>query len=469
MNKRETLPINWVLNRPPRPVQIAAALKAAGHDRYGYWLEQRLGKTPLTLNEFVNNDDWDIMLVVVPNSYKMGWSMAPAEWGVGLWSGFWPRHKLPDNSVDKGLFSINYESARSPAINRQLTKLVETRRCLLVIDESSCIKSPSSDNSRTLIELSKRAAGVRELNGTPITQNVLDFFAQLKCLGQLNGVDSTNFKHRYAKLGGYMGKKVVGIEREHELYNIIDRCAFRALRKDWDPGHKEPELIPMRLEMTPRQQRHYREMMEEFMTIVADLEVEASMVLTQMDKLRQLSSCVAIAHGHYERIEQPAHNPKVKAVLDIHASGPGKTVIVHFYTPSGEVLMEALTKAGLKPAQIRGSMKPEDLVEQKAYFNQDPDCRALVVQQTAGCMGHDLSGNPGDRCDRIIMYEQSFNLRDRLQMLDRPYYSGQTLGVYDLVCSPMEAVVINTLATKKSTADAIDEIVATVRSGAWQT
>jgi hypothetical protein len=83
---------------------------------------------------------------------------------------------------------------------------MSSRRVMLIIDESKAIGNPSSGFTRAVLELAKRAKVVRELNGTPITQSPLDYYGQLRALGELNGWSPTNFKARYAVLGGFMGK-----------------------------------------------------------------------------------------------------------------------------------------------------------------------------------------------------------------------------------------------------------------------
>src|SRR6266436_3802798 len=190
--------MTWVLKHArhgnkPWAVQTAAleACEASGLNKYGYWLEQGLGKTALVLNEFANMDV-SLRVVVCPNAFKADWAMAPAEWGMPkIKTGIWP-HDTPRNGpMEKSLFAINYEATRRGFSSyKMLEDVLERIPTFLVIDESSFIKNPNSETSMSVMELCKRARHVRLLNGTPQTQNVMDWFAQLKCLGELNGVKS---------------------------------------------------------------------------------------------------------------------------------------------------------------------------------------------------------------------------------------------------------------------------------------
>lgn len=464
----------WLLNHPiykrPWDVQVEAMRRANGHAKYGWFLEQGLGKTSLALNEAMVSDV-DAIVVLTPNSFKGDWRLAPEEWGVDIESFMWPDRILRAGSGSPFfLYAINYESARAGAFD-DLVRILESRRCLLVIDESSAIKNPRAQTTKAVIELSKRAAMVRELNGTPMTQTVMDYWGQLRAIGQLSGVNPFQFRNKYAEMGGYMGRQVKGIKNEDELYALLDRCSFRALKKDWrkDLPPKLP-AVAVHLEMTARQKKHYQEMMEDFYTEINGMEVAADIVLTRMDKLRQISSCLLMNDGRAEFMEEPSKNPKMRAVLDILNGGSTKAIVVHFYRHSGLMLQEQLKKEGLQPAVIRGGMSPEDLVSEKRRFNDDPGCRVLIAQESAAHLGHTLLGGTGDdRATRMIFFENSFGLKERLQMEDRIHRGAQDqpCSYYDLVTSPMDQIAVDILTRKKNAADAIDAVVAAVRSRDW--
>ncbi len=453
----------------PWAVQVEAIRQreASGREKYGLWLEQGLGKTPLSLNEFISSDS-NIAVVLCPNSFRGDWVEAPREWGVPhIPARFFDYKWSPLPRVDKQMVVLNHEATLSKFESHHvIARLLETHpRAMLIIDESSCVKNPESKTSKSVIELAKRAKYVRELNGTPLTLNVMDYYSQLRCLGELNGTKPVIFRARYAVMGGYMGRQIVGVKNEELLYSTITRCAFRALKTDWRKDLPPQTDIPVMLEMTDKQRKHYDEMLEEFLTVVDGMEMSADMVLTQYDKMRQISSCVAMQNGNMRSIEKPGDNPKVKATLDLHNNGMGKTIVVYTYRPSGETLMEALKE--FKPAWIKGAMKPSELLEEKRRFNDDPSCRVLVAQQAAACMGHTLLGGEGvkDRCARMIFFENSFSLRDRLQMRDRNHRGeqDQPCTYYDLVTSEMDKIVIEALESKKSVADTIDAAVKTAR------
>lgn len=453
----------------PWAVQREAIIRANGALRYGYHLEQGLGKSPLSLNDFVENLGLtvDLMLVFVPNSFKLDWPLLPALWGVPeIKSGYWPKDPLPWKEQDY-LYAINYESVSRSNARKDIVKLIDSRRVLLILDETSAISNPKSATSQNVFEAAKGATMVRVLNGTPLIRNPLDFFFPMKCLGQYNGWNPYQFRNRYCDMGGHMGKVPQGLKKENEaeLMERVDSVSFRAMKKDWRKDLPPQISVPVHLEMTSNQIKHYREMMNDFFTIVEDMEVPAELVLTQMDKLRQITSGIIMYQGDIRLIDKPEKNPKVISALDLATGGSGKTIVVYTYRPVGDMLFEQFSKAGFQPAELRGQMKPETLIEEKRRFNQDPDCRAIIVQQAAGSRGHDLIGIAGDRASKMVFYENSFSLLHRLQMWDRNHRGDQdeTCWYYDLLASPMDEIVMNALGERKSLADYVDNVIDAIR------
>lgn len=463
----------------PWSVQTEALRRSEGKDRYAYFLEQGLGKTPLSINDIVTYHkagNIDFAVVLVPMSFKMDWVLSPEEWGRPEISSYWyPKHTVQDMYAESStkhpsMFVANYEILRSKNSD-DLFEFIEEYRVMLILDESGVIGNYNSQTTKNVIRLAKFATMVRELNGTPIFQNVLNYYGQLKVLKELNGVNPIAFRNRYVTMGGFMGKQIMigedNIQNKDELYSILKKCSFRALKRDWRKGLPPQIFKSIHLEMTRKQEFHYEEMMEEFYTEISeDLHVSAEIILTKMEKLRQISSCLAMQDGEYEFFESANRNPKLQAVLDILESGPNKAIVVHKYKPSGELLLATLYSKGYSPSYIRGGMKPDQIIENKKRFNEDSNCRVMVCQEHASFRGHTLLGGKNeDRCTVMIFFENDFSYYQRSQIQDRNHRGDQDQDCiyYDLVTSPMDKIVLKALLDKKDMADAVDEIVKAVR------
>lgn len=455
--------------RKPWPVQSAYLKAAAGRPRFGNFSQMGLGKTASTLNEYIDVQDVDLCIVLAPSSFMADWPLAPSEWGLGfLKTGMWGRDDLPFN-WECGLYSIAHETLRgSKRARDELLDLFRKRRCMLVFDELTGIKNPSSVLANYCIrELSKEVKYVRGLDGSPLVQNALDYYAKLRLLGECNGVNSFAFRNRYCVMGGFQGRQIKGIRNEEELGQILDRCSFRALKADWRKDMPDQLMVPIHLEMTDAQRQHYQTMMTEFYAAVnSDEEVTAELVLTQRLKLQQISSCLLMDKGKVHWLEEPKDNPKLKAAFDLMETGSGKMIVVYYFDPSGRMLIDQFKKAGYDPAWITGKMKAEDIVEQKARFNNESSCRVLIGQIDQTSRGHTLIGKPGhDRCSRTFYYETDLSLMHRLQMNDRNHRGEQDemCLIYDPICSPIDQLNVDILTRKRTQADGMDLIVKLVR------
>lgn len=467
----------WHLNHPvikkPYDVQVEGMKRVHGHRKYGWFLEQGLGKTALQLNDYIENmSDLDTAVVICPNTFKLDWAMAPEEWGVPEIKGsVWPVDEMTKGATGTPRFNVmNFESARASGYYA-LRDLMDKRPCALIVDESSFCKNFKSQTAKAVLDLSKRAHEVRLLNGTPMVQNPMDLFPQLKMLGELDKVNPFAFRNRFTVMGGFMGKQIIGVRNEEELHELQARCSFRALKKDWsDLPEKIP--VPLRLEMTDKQRKHYREMLEDFCTLVAGQEFSASLVLSQMDKCRQIASGILIDGDSFKLIEEPEKNPKIRAALELMEAGSGKMIIVHFYTKMGEVIFDQMAKNKLNPAYIRGGMSPQELREQKAKFNNDASSRVIVCQINSACMAHTLLGGEGDdRCHKMFFHDQTFSLRDRKQMEDRNHRGAQDRAClyYDPIMSPIDEAQAKAIKTKSDMVAVVVDAVRALRASGGRT
>lgn len=458
----------WHLKGKPYPVQIEALKQSHGKDKFAYFLQMGLGKSSLTLNDWVENfPDINTIVVISPNSFRKDWTLLPAEWGIEMTTSLWPNEPFTvGRPGSPHLNSINFEAIRSRGYEI-VRNLMDKADCLLVVDESSAIKNWKSQTAKAVLDLAKRAKAVRLLNGTPLVQNVLDLFAQLKCVGELDKVNPYSFKNRYAVLGGFMGKQVVGVKNEDELQVIQERCSFRALKKDWWEDCPEQLDIPLNLEMTKKQAKHYKEMLRDFITIIDDHEFSASMALAQSDKLRQVASGILLDGDKASFIEPIDKNPKALAALDLMESASTKMIVVYFYREIGFQLFDFFKSKKLNPAYIRGNMKPDELLAQKEKFNDDPECRIMTAQISSASMAHTLVGGEGDdRCHRMLFHDVTFNLKDWLQMRDRIHRGKQDRNcLYHIpILSPIDTAQLKALTKKQDLAAVVVDTVRAMRS-----
>ncbi len=480
-------PVEWLLDCTPREVQLEAlrrsyygyALKDSRDAEpnyrpfsrkgpaigWGHFLEMRLGKTPMVMNEFCLLQKYngiERMVVMSPNSYKLDWAAEAKKYGLPVPAFAYDTGSYKEAlafmkaNPDGFLLIVNYEGTIYDNTKQVLEQAVNSRT-LFVLDESIKIKNPNGLSSKQVRKTAASAGYVRDLTGLPMTQGPQDLFAQLQAIRAINGVNFFAFRNTYCQMGGYMAKKVVGAKNEPRLQALLAGCSFNAKRKDWS-SYTTPEYYSISLDLPPELAQHYKMMDKEFITMLEDgTEVTADLVVTKMMKLQQISSGFLYVEDRVEVLMPPEKTPKMRRLIDMMEDEfKGKVVVPFHYTRSGAALMESL--AQFNPAIITSAgwmaKNGKDVIDEKYKFNNGVDgCRVILVQISAGKYGHDLSGIKGDRTSYMFFYENTYSLDDRGQIEARiSIGEGQDwTNVYlDFVASKVERNATKALQQKEN-------------------
>lgn len=488
--------VEWLIGGDPREVQLEALRRSfygyklrdskdgealprtlrpalVPADGWGHLMEMRLGKTPTILNEFElfkRYYDFHRMVVFSPNQYKVDWSLEAEKYGLSIPIIPYEQNRLPhmvaafNKAKGKIGFAVNYEALQYDETRAFLSDIIDDRT-FLAADESIKIKNHASLFTQGAMLARKQAKVTRIATGLPMTQGPVDFYSQGRFIGMYNGLVFYAYRGKYCKMGGFKNKQIRGVKNEEQLQEEINANAFVAKRKDWGT-QSAAEYYDMRLDITPEQLKHYNEMEHEFITMVqaanGDMEqVTADQVVGKLMKMQQISSgFVYTESGNAVEIMDPKKTPKMKALMElIENEVPGKIIVPFHYAKSGAMLLEALAK--YNPATIfsEGWMNKNgrDYVSEKARFNNDPSCRVMIGNLVTMKYGHDLTGNPNDRCATMFFFENNFSLDDRTQVEARNTTAFQdwTNVYFDPYCSPAEHRAIKALAKKESIVEAV--------------
>lgn len=457
--------MNWTLREPPFEVQAEALRRAGGRRGYAWFLEMGLGKTRAVLAEYMNcwrDGSVKALAVICPNSMKSAWkneALDQLSADIGPIR-IWETNKFTSHNGggpdDPSLYIFNFESMLYGG-GEMLEELVDSCPVYLAIDESVHIKNFNASTTKRIIELSKRCARRRILTGNPRPENVMDLWAQLRAIGELDGVNPYAFRARYAIMGGYMRKQVVGQKNMEELAERMQSYSFTALKKDWRKDL--PEKIyapPRRIKMLPEQAKLYADMWNDFLVMVNEREASAEQMINVLNKCQQISSgFLKDDEGNDHQLVAPSRNPKMIELLEILEEVPGKVIIPCFYRWTCFAVRDLLEAKWLRPALMIGRMSVEDIDAEKKRFNADDQCRAFVVQTRTGKYGHTLLGTDARPCHTTIFFENDYSLDARIQVEDRNHRHGQKFPVtyIDLSASPAEDRVIKRLQEKKEVSE----------------
>lgn len=462
-------------NRVPHPIRDTQGFRRTGPaKRWLHLLEQRLGKTPITLNELeLFRRDYNIKWAVgfAPNSFKPEWIEESERWGVSRPAYAFSsadrrgaQRFIDRNRAHGGLLVVNYEALIYDDTLTLLADLIGPDTYLFG-DETVNIKNSQAVSTKNAITLAKDAGVRRSLTGKPIVQGPHDMWAQARFAGELNGFNYYAFRNTYCKMGGFQAKQVKGVKNEEQFQEWLDGCAFQARRTHWltTPG---VEYAQRKLEMLPEQKVHYKRMEEDFLTLIVDhldeeVIIPADQIITKLLKLQQISSGFIIdEEGNTHDIMPPSRNPLVLEVQRmLRDEISTKVLIFAHHTHLIALLMEALKE--FEPAIIagQGQMKTfdRDTQAEKRRFNGDPRCRIMIGQERAIKYGHTLMGAPDDPCLNEIYAENSYSLDDRSQTEQRAQGDGQAglITIWDFIPSPIALAAILALQRKEDMSAAV--------------
>lgn len=482
---------DWLIDCEPRDVQIEALnrsymgvalrdtltgpedLRELPHygspaRGWGHFLEMRLGKTPLTLNEFLLlRRDHGIrrMVVFAPHKFKMTWETEAKKFGIDA-----PTHvyeakapegtyqKFLDRSREGGILIVNYEAVCSARHRNRIGAFCDGHDYMAVLDESATIKNPSAQRTKAIGPLCERASYVRLLSGLPAPYAPYDLWSQLRAMGTMNTWNNFHvFKHTFTRMGGWKNKQALGIQNEDALNEIMFLRTFRAKKVDWGLNiGVDYELVP--LEMTKAQMAAHREMELEF-TIWLDSStfVSAESAMTKMAKLRQISSGFIYGEGYtVHTIEPFEKTPKFLDLVDrLDNRIEGKVIVIAEHRETTQKLMEHLKR--YRPALISGDVSPTQTEREKERFNNDDRCRVMVGQSKSIKYGHTLVGSKAMPCYSLCFFENGYNLDTRMQCEARPQGGHQVaqVHIWDYHSSPVEKKITRALQKREKISDVI--------------
>ena len=453
----------WPLKGEPYTVQSTALKQGQGQPGFAYFMEMGLGKTAVVYAEFVDlimKNEVEGMIVVCPNSLKKNWHNEAFKWGVGdgLNMAIWPN--LPEKNKTPWVLIINYEafSVGGAKASTLLPDILKKYRTYVVLDESVQIKNYRGKRTKALLDLAPLMAYKRILSGAPVVQGPHDLWSQLSFVGALPGYNYYAFRNKFCKMGGFKGKKIVGIRNEETLNKLINRWGFRAKKKDW--LNLPPKIFTTRdLSMSKLQQEAYNDMLHDFVLMTDVIEVTTEMVITQSMKLQQITSGFIIDdEGVVQTIEE---NPeKLTEIDNVLEEIDDKLLVPYHFRASFDMLIDRFPKA----AFIKGGMSEDEIEYQKERFNEDDSVRQIFCQSASAKYGHTLLGSSEVRCSTTYFFENNYALDDRLQMEDRNHRIGQSETIdgvvyVDPICSPMDSKVIHALQFKLNIAEAVVDYI----------
>jgi SNF2 family DNA or RNA helicase len=458
----------------PRPYQLEALAFACRARRSLMFLKMRLGKTKLALDyaEVMRRGKrWQLKgLVVVPSPVTLS-----------VWEEEIPKHsnlrgtfihstdpmelqdacELNDNElVVIPWSSLQYMfTVQRPATDRRSKKAhmvdYKTARSFAsyfdfaCIDEIHMCKNESTLRFKIASTLTEQCDLFMGLTGTPHGRNPFDVWAQafLCDRGETLGNSYHFFTHAMGKTYNVPWRYAQEVRFNKKLTDVFTRKVNSiSVSYGWEGNLELPELTKnvVRLPMTKEQQAQYRDILQEITNARRE---ERQRIENAFVRLRQVSSGFRpFKDGDGEmQVLELDNSAKLEWIEEFIENAPEEAPIVlfHEFTATGERLCRLLTKHKRKHAWLYGGTKDRAGTLQSFRTGK---VNTLVCNTASGGIGVDLS-----RADYMAFVECPTSPTVRQQAEARPLgKKGGHIFVDDLICSPVEARVLNNVMEGKT-------------------
>lgn len=398
---------------------------------------------------------------------------------------------LRDRDCAGQVVIVNYEQLES-----MRTALETVGFDLMVLDESTWIKSPEAKRTKLAIAIGSTCKSRMILTGLPITKSILDLYSQFEFLSpNLLGYSTFYaYKAAYAELNRWGGVTAVREKKLPELMEKVNRFSFIIRRAQCV---ELPEKIYERheVQLVPAQLQAYRDMAEELVVDLETLEsgrlreapasaddptgeaaemyardfarallldgedrdknrfASARIILTKLLRLSQITSGHITKENHEVHFFEP--NPKLELVENLleDLADEDKVVIWSCFVPALEQCWRRLRALGYDCVTLYGKTKEAQRAENLRRFEKDPRCRVFISQPQSGGYGINLVS-----ANRVIYLANDYSLTNRVQSEDRTHRIGQRRSVLylDLTApNTIDDIVLDAIKKKRALADTL--------------
>lgn len=327
-----------------------------------------------------------------------------------------------------GIESMSSSDRTVLAVNRLMTA-----KTFVIVDESSYIKGHNSRRTQRITHLSQKARYRLILTGTPMSQGVVDLYAQMYFLSpKILGYSS--FYSFAANHLEYSEKYPGMIVRAHHtgwLAAKIQPYIYQVTKEE--AGLKlPPKLYDGRyFSMTPEQAEWYYQAKVELLLDLPDEEIDSIAIFRLFTALQQIVS--GFWHRDGQLITFPHHRLEQLLAVVAAIEPEDKVVIWCKYRYSIEQIAAAL-RADYGPEAVSlfyGDLSERDRQAEIKRF-RGGSARFLLATQASGGHGLDLTV-----ARYVVFYENEFKYSNRLQAEDRCHRIGQERRVtyIDIGCA----------------------------------
>lgn len=315
---------------------------------------------------------------------------------------------------------INYESLWREGI---FEAVMAWKPDMVIADESQRIKTHNAKQSKAMHQIGDIARYKLILSGTPIQNEAVDIFSQYRFLDpSVFGYNFYSFKGRYAIMGGFNNKQIVGYRNLDELIARQHSIAYRVTKKE-ALDLPEQTFLTRYIQFSGKEKRLYDTLKRDSF---AELEngdtITAPTVLTKLLRLQQFTG--GFLQGDEGAKPEFAFGGKLAAledILDDYVINERKKLVIFCrFRPEIDLIQKLLEKKKILYRSIYGDIKINDRGAIVDEFQTDPEIKAALLQIDTAGLGITLTA-----ADTCVYYSVNFNYAAYSQSLARIHRIGQ--------------------------------------------
>lgn len=366
-------------------------------------------------------------------------------------------NKINDKNIDKKAkwYIVGIESmSASVRVALAVAKIITTRS-MIILDESSYIKGYNSKRTQRITLLSKKAKYRLILTGTPLSQGVVDLYAQLKFLStKILGYDSFySFAANHLEYSEKFPGMIVRAHNTEYLAAKIKPYVYQVTKAECMDLPKK--IYKTRyFNMTDEQRYAYEYTKDKFLSEIDYDDFDSTVIFRLFTALQQIvCGFKRVRHKRSWVLEEYRHE-RINCLFEIikEIKETEKIIIWTKYHYDIEHIAKRLTDEFGEGciALFHGRIPEKKRIEQLTNFQSGP---ARFFLATQSCGGHGITLN---EANHVIFYNNGFKYSERLQAEDRCHRKGQNKNViyWDIECNKsIDERIADTLASKGSVVD----------------
>lgn len=452
--------------------QKKAFLLSKDEEYYAYFMEMGTGKTKVVIDKaayMYSNNQIECLVIIAPNGVHNQWINEQLPIHLPDWvdhekatyKANSPKHlkdvaRVLDAKQGLRIVAFNIESLSNKKGVEKIREFLQKYKCMIVLDESTRIKTPSSLRTKNALRVAGMAICRVIMSGAPITKGYEDLYTQLKFLHPdvLGFTSFYTFRNYHCIMGGFEQKQIVGYRPNavKELEQKLDTYSFRTTKKEC---LDLPEKIYVKryVELTPEQDKIYRDFEDNLLVQIDGKEVNVELAITQLLRMQQVICGHIVVGEKADAVIKDLPTNRLSVLLECIEEAAGKVIIWSRFTQDILKIEQELKKSKIGYVLYYGGVDDKDRAPNITKFRENASCKVFLAQPQSGGTGLNLAV-----ASTVIYYSNDFNADTRWQSEDRAHRIGQRNNVtyIDLMAAKtIDEDIANVLMSKKNLADAL--------------